>query len=101
MDHDTAEFAVDSIRYWWKRMGQPCYPEAKELLITADSGGSNSYRAKLWKCQLQKLANETSLSISVCTFLLEPVSGTKSSIACFAILLPTGGDAPGKVVRWS
>jgi hypothetical protein len=68
MDHDTAEFAVDSIRYWWKRMGQPCYPEAKELLITADSGGSNSYRAKLWKCQLQKLANETSLSISVCHF---------------------------------
>ena len=68
MDHDTAEFAVDSIRYWWKRMGQPCYPEAKELLITADSGGSNSYRARLWKCQLQKLANETSLSISVCHF---------------------------------
>jgi DDE family transposase len=68
IDHDTAEFAVDSIRHWWKRMGQLAYPQAKELLITADSGGSNSYRAKLWKCQLQKLANETRLSISVCHF---------------------------------
>jgi Rhodopirellula transposase DDE domain len=68
IDHDTAEFAVDSIRHWWKRMGQPTYPAAKELLITADSGGSNSYRARLWKCQLQKLANETRLSIMVCHF---------------------------------
>jgi Rhodopirellula transposase DDE domain len=68
VDHDTAEFAVDSIRHWWKRMGQLTYPEAKELLITADSGGSNSYRARLWKCQLQKLANETKLSITVCHF---------------------------------
>jgi hypothetical protein len=68
IDHDTAEFAVDSIRHWWKRMGQLAYPQTKELLITADSGGSNSYRARLWKCQLQKLANETRLSISVCHF---------------------------------
>jgi transposase len=68
IDHDTAEFAVDSIRHWWKRMGQPTYPKAKELLVTADSGGSNSYRARLWKCQLQKLANETGLSIAVCHF---------------------------------
>lgn len=68
IDHDTAEFAVDSIRHWWKRMGQPAYPEAKELLITADAGGSNSYRVRLWKCQLQKLADETGLSITVCHF---------------------------------
>lgn len=68
IDHDTAEFAVDSLRHWWKRMGQPAYPQATELLITADSGGSNSYRARLWKCQLQKLANETGLTISVCHF---------------------------------
>lgn len=68
IDHDTAEFAVDSIRHWWKRMGQPTYPAAKELLITADSGGSNSYRARLWKCQLQKLADETGLRITVCHF---------------------------------
>jgi hypothetical protein len=68
IDHDTAEFAVDSIRHWWKRMGRPTYRQAQELLITADSGGSNSYRARLWKCQLQKLANETGLRIAVCHF---------------------------------
>jgi hypothetical protein len=68
IDHDTAEFAVDSIRHWWKRMGQPEYPAAQELLITADAGGSNSYRARLWKCQLQELAEETRLRISVCHF---------------------------------
>jgi hypothetical protein len=68
IDHDTAEFAVDSIRHWWKRMGQPVYPEAKDLLITADAGGSNNYRARLWKCQLQKFADETGLSITVCHF---------------------------------
>jgi hypothetical protein len=68
IDHDTAEFAVDSIRHWWKRMGQPAYPQAKQLLITADAGGSNSYRARLWKCQLQKLTDEIGLSITVCHF---------------------------------
>ena len=68
MDQDTAESAVDSIRHGWKRMGQPTYPAAKELLITADSGGSNSYRARLWKCQLQKLAEESGLRITVCHF---------------------------------
>jgi len=68
IDHDTAEFAVDSIRHWWKRMGQPAYPEAQELLITADAGGSNNYRARLWKYQLQKLSDETGLNIWVCHF---------------------------------
>lgn len=68
IDHDTAEFAVDSIRHWWRRMGRLTYPAAKELLITADSGGSNSYRARLWKYRLQKLADETGLSIAVCHF---------------------------------
>ena len=68
IDHDTAEFAVDSIRHWWKRMGQPSYPQATELLITADSGGSNNYRARLWKYQLQKMADETGLRITVCHF---------------------------------
>jgi Rhodopirellula transposase DDE domain len=68
IDHDTAEFAVDSIRHWWKRMGQPVYPRATELLITADSGGSNNYRARLWKYQLQKLADEIGLYITVCHF---------------------------------
>jgi len=65
IDHDTAAFAVESIRRWWQLMGEERYPEAKHLLITADSGGSNGYRIKLWKLELQKLANETGLSISV------------------------------------
>ena len=68
IDHDTAEFAVDSIRHWWKRMGQPTYPEAKQLLIIADAGGSNGYRTRLWKYQLQKLADETGLKIAICHF---------------------------------
>jgi len=65
IDHDTAEFAVESIKLWWLRMGCIRYPEATELLITADCGGSNGYRVRLWKIQLQKLANETGLVIKV------------------------------------
>jgi DNA-binding phage protein len=66
IDHDTAAFAVESIRRWWQFMGEIRYPKAKQLLITADSGGSNGYRTRLWKLELQKLANETGLAISVC-----------------------------------
>lgn len=65
---DTAEFAVESIRQWWKKMGYKKYPDAKKLLITADCGGSNSYRVHLWKVELQKLANETNLKITVCHY---------------------------------
>lgn len=65
---DTAEFAVESIRQWWKRMGTKAYPGAHKLLITADCGGSNSYRIHLWKTELQKLSNETKLKISVCHY---------------------------------
>jgi hypothetical protein len=67
-DHDTGAFAVASIRSWWQTMGQPIYPEAQELLITADGGGSNGYRLRLWKLELQKLADETGLTITVCHF---------------------------------
>ncbi len=65
-DHDTAAFAVASIRDWWKSMGQPTYPDAHELLITADGGGSNGYRLRLWKLELQKLADDCDLTITVC-----------------------------------
>jgi transposase len=68
IDHDTAEFAVESIRRWWYRMGRAVYPGAKELLITADSGGSNGSRNRLWKVSLQELADETGLAIAVCHF---------------------------------
>jgi transposase len=65
-DHDTATFAVESIRKWWITMGREAYPEASRLLITADGGGSNGARVRLWKIELQKFANETSLVVSVC-----------------------------------
>ena len=68
MDHDTAEFAVETIRRWWRSMGQPTYPQATRLLITADAGGSNGSRLRLWKVELQKLADETGLRIVVCHF---------------------------------
>ncbi len=67
-DHDTSEFAVESIRRWWNKMGRRRYPDATELMITADGGGSNGYRVRLWKVALQKFANESGLHISVCHF---------------------------------
>ena len=65
---DTAEFAVESIRCWWKRLGRRRHPQAKRLLITADSGGSNSSRNRLWKAELQRLSDKTGLEIEVCHF---------------------------------
>jgi hypothetical protein len=67
-DHDTSAFAVASIRQWWKMMGQPAYPKAKELFITADAGGSNGYRTRAWKVELQDLADELNLRIHVSHF---------------------------------
>jgi hypothetical protein len=67
-DHDTAEFAVETVRRWWDKMGRPRYPEATELLVTADGGGSNGSRVRLWKVALQRLADQTGLRISVCHF---------------------------------
>ncbi len=66
MDHDTAAFAVQTIRRWWRQMGRKAYPQARCLRITADSGGSNGTRLRLWKWELQKLANQTDLAIAVC-----------------------------------
>lgn len=68
IDHETAAFAVASVRHWWERMGRPTYSTATELLITADSGGSNGSHIRLWKTELQRLADETGLRISVCHF---------------------------------
>jgi len=68
VDHDTSAFAVESLRRWWYSMGKPTYPQARRLLITADSGGSNGSRVRLWKLELQKLADETKLRIAVCHF---------------------------------
>jgi len=68
ISHDTAEFAVDSIRKWWKMMGIRKYPNARRLYITADGGGSNGSRNRLWKVELQRFANETGLTIYVSHF---------------------------------
>jgi transposase len=68
IDHDTAEFAVASIRSWWKHLGAERFPDATTLTITADCGGSNGNRTRLWKTELQRLADETGLAIRVCHF---------------------------------
>ena len=67
-DHDTAAFAVESLRRWWNAVGRAAYPRAARLLITADAGGSNGYRTRTWKTQLAALARETGLDITVCHF---------------------------------
>jgi DDE family transposase len=66
ISHDTGEFAVESIRTWWREMGAPLYPHASSLVITADGGGSNGYRLRLWKFELQGLANELGFPLTVC-----------------------------------
>jgi hypothetical protein len=68
IDHDTAYFAANSIRQWWDRMGQKRFPRASELMITADGGGSNNYRSRLWKVALQDLANQLGFTLKVCHF---------------------------------
>jgi hypothetical protein len=67
-DHDTAAFAVESIRRWWNGAGRAAYPSARRLLITADAGGSNSYRTRAWKAELAALALQTGLAVTVCHF---------------------------------
>ena len=68
IDHDTAHFAAEAIRRWWKKMGAKRHPQARELLITADGGGSNGSRSRLWKVALQNLANQLEMSLCVCHF---------------------------------
>jgi transposase len=68
IDHDTAGFAVNAIRRWWRLMGRRAYPRARSIVITADAGGSNGPRLRLWKWELQRLANRTGLAITVCHF---------------------------------
>jgi hypothetical protein len=90
LDHDTAGFAVHSIRRWWQEIGRARYPQAHRLVSTADGGGSNGVRLRLWKSALQKLANQLGLDIEVhhpgfhrgrlCR--PAPASGTRSRIAC-------------------
>ena len=68
IDHDTADFAANSIRRWWEEMGSRRFPRASELMITADGGGSNGYRSRLWKVALQELADQLDFKLKVCHF---------------------------------
>jgi hypothetical protein len=68
IDHNTAAFVTETIRRWWREMGEPLYPEADSLLVTVDAGGSNSYRSRLWKVAVQGLANSIGLRVRVCHF---------------------------------
>ena len=90
IDHDTARFATETLRRWWLKMGSQDYPQASELLVVADGGGSNSSRGRLWKVAVQELADRTGLTISVCHFLLGPVNGTRLNIECSATSRRTG-----------
>ena len=80
IDHDTACFAVEALRRWWRGEGRATYADARRLLICADGGGSNDYRSRLWKVELARFARETGLEITVCR--LAPASGTRSSTGC-------------------
>ena len=95
IDHDTAQFAVNSIRRWWNEMGQQRFPRAKELLITADGGGSNSHRSRLWKVSLQGLADELGIRLFVCHFPPGTSKWNKIEHRLFSFITPrTGAPAP-------
>jgi hypothetical protein len=99
---DTAEFAVQSIRCWRERMGRQRYPNARELTITADCGGSNGARARLWKVELQKLADETDLVIHVHHYPPGTSKWTRSNTGCSAISRRTGAVGRSPVaLPWS
>ena len=92
-DHDTAEFAVETLRRWWDKMGRPRYPEATELLVTADGGGSNGSRVRLWKIALQRLADQTGLRISVCHFPPGTRKWNKIEHRMFSHISMIGGES--------
>ena len=99
VDHDTAAFAVNSIRQWWRNLGRARYPNATRLLITADGGGSNGSRVRLWNRELRKLANELGLDIVVSH--LPPrvqASGTKSSTGSSPSSARTGAPSRSSAI---
>ncbi len=93
-DADTGAFAVESIRRWWNTMGAGTYPTATRLMITADAGGSNGSRLRLWKTELAELATETGLQITVCHLPPGTSSGTRSNTGCSPRPAATGGPGP-------
>jgi len=94
IDRDTAQFAANSIRRWWHEMGQARYRHARELLITADGGGSNSHRSRLWKVSLQDLADELGLSLFVCHFPPGTSKWNKIEHRLFSFITQNWRDRP-------
>ena len=94
IDHDTASFAVESSRRWWQQLGRTVYPQATRLLITADGGGSNGSRVRLWKLELQRLANETGLTIQVCHLPPGTSKWNKIEHRLFACISQNGRGKP-------
>jgi hypothetical protein len=90
VDHDTPMFAATSIEAWWKQIGVERYPGARELFITADAGGSNSYRSQVWRQQLQRNADKLNLAIHVSHSRRARASGTRSSTGCSRSSRSTG-----------
>lgn len=101
IDHDTAEFAANAIRQWWTRMGRHRFPRARRLLITADAGGSNGARSRLWKWALQRVADDFDLTLSICHFPPGTANGTKSNIASSASSRRTGAGNLWSVTKRS
>jgi len=93
-DHDASSFAVASIRAWWRQRGRRLYPKAKRLLITADSGGSNGCRRRLWKWELQQLADETGIPIRVCHFPPGTSKWNKVEHRLFSFISQNWGGKP-------
>ena len=85
IDHDTAEFATASMRRWWQEMGAGRFPQATRLLITADGGGSNGSRNRLWKVALQALADDLGLRLEFAISPQGPANGTRSNTGCSAL----------------
>ena len=94
ISHDTAQFAVASIRGWRKKLGRDRYPHAKQLLITADAGGGNGYRTRLWKVELQKLADEFQWTITVCHFPPGTSKWNKIEHRLFSFISKNGRSRP-------
>ena len=96
VDADTAAFAVESIRRWWHKLGRARYPEAKRLVITADCGGSNGVRLRLWKRELQRFANETGLAVTVAHLPPGTSKWNGSSTGCSLHLAELARQAAGQ-----
>jgi len=94
IDHDTARFATEAIRRWWRKMGRKRYPNARELLITADGGGSNGSRCRLWKVALQDLTDKTGLILTVCHFPPGTSKWNKIEHRMFSYITPNWRGCP-------